>query len=566
MTHNQFSSGLESANLVVTSDPVHQAWSAIEKQKQINPNAEPILCNVTQQSNLTIIAFGTPLGSLLEEEGLVSSSALKADNFTDFEFLGTKSNKSFSINQAAIKLFRSNYDELNRKKTKLIELSKTSLVIITGQSVGGSVATLFTLWLLKGLDLLKTKRPLCITFGSPLVGDEHLRQCVLQFTTWKSCFLHVASNQDPTPKHFLTRNTSGASYKPFGAFLLCSSSGCACSEDPDLILEQLVTTNSQSAQNQDPNIEFRYGQVLEDLKHKALCKSNSQSIERERDPLQASIVTQLLAIGVLAQQQPYTEMKNLIRRMKKHETELLIQKKKNSGSDKKLNKMKTCLALFEWYKKESNFLNTGYYDMYKKQCNPSDINVNEYKKGLWNFWEDTVTEVENKPQMEGSPLGVRWLWAGTNYRRMIEPLHIAEFYKKSGARNYKNGGKRPTHFILLEQWLEKKIEGKAKRQMPATSNEDSCFWAHVEDAIILCNLLNNGESVTDVEKVTYKEELKKFEDYVWDVINNYTVCPDIFLAKGSFMRWWKEYKGIVGSAYSSQLADYMNSRTYLKYK
>ncbi|PRQ25466.1 putative carboxylesterase [Rosa chinensis] len=566
MTHNQFSSGLESANLVVTSDPVHQAWSAIEKQKQINPNAESTLCNVTQESNLTIIAFGTPLGSLHEEGGLVSSSTLKADNFIDLELLFTKSNESFSINQAAIKLFRSNYDELNRKKTELIELSEISLIIITGQSVGGSAATLFTLWLLKGLDLLKTKRPLCITFGSPLVGDEHLRQCVSQFATWKSCFLHVASNQDPTPKLFLTRNTSGA-YKPFGAFLLCSSSGCACSEDPDLILEQLVTTNSLSAQNQDPNIEFSYSQVLEDLKHKALCKSSSPSIERERDPLQASFVTQLLAIGVLTQQQPDTEMKNLIQRMKKHETELLIQKKKkNSGSDKKLNKMKTCLALFEWYEKESNFLNTGYYDMYKKQCNPSDINVSEYKKRLLNFWEDTVIEVENKPQMEGSPLEVRWLWAGTNYRRMIEPLHIAEFYKKSGARNYKNGGKRPKHFILLEQWLEKEIEGLAKRQMPASLNEDSCFWAHVEDAIILCNLLNNGESVTDAEKVTYKEELKKFEDYVCNAIDNYTVAPRVFLEKGTFMRWWKEYKGIVGSAYSSQLADYMNNRTYLKYK
>ena len=120
---------------------------------------------------------------------------------------------------------------------QLVENSKSkspSLIMITGQSVGGSVATLFTLWLLQGLKLSKTKRPLCVTFGSPLVGDEDLRQCVLQFSTWKSCFLHVASNQDPTPKLVLTRNTSVA-YKPFGTFLLCSASGCACSEDPDFI-------------------------------------------------------------------------------------------------------------------------------------------------------------------------------------------------------------------------------------------------------------------------------------------------------------------------------------------
>ncbi|XP_050364872.1 senescence-associated carboxylesterase 101-like [Argentina anserina] len=564
MTHNQFSSGLESANLVVTSDLVHQAWSAIEKQNQINPNAKPHLCNVIQVSNVTLIAFGTPLVSFPEQESMVSSSTLKANNFTEFEFLCTKSIESFSINQAAISLFRSNFDELNQKKTELIELtqlSKISLIIITGQSVGGSVATLFTLWLLKGLNLLKTLRPLCITFGSPLVGDEHFWQCMLQFTTWKSSFLHAASNQDPIPKLFLTRNGSGA-YKPFGSFLLCSSSGCACSEDQDLILEHLMTINLQNGRNEDPNGKWDYGQILEDLKHKALYKSSTMLIKEVTDPLQASIITQLLAIGGLTQQHSSKEMKNLIRRMKKHETELLIQKKKNSSSDKKLSKMKTCLALFEWYKKESNILNTGYYDMYKRQCNPSDMNVNEYKKRLWNFWEDAVTKVENKPQLEGAPFGVRWLWAGTNYRRMIEPLHIAEFYKTSGASNYKNGGKRPKHFILLEAWLEQKQatqKRKPKRQLAATSNEDSCFWAEVEDALILCNRLKNGESVNDAEK------LEEFEEYVWDGIDNHTVCPDIFSEKGSFMRWWKEYKGIVGSSYSSQLADYMNNRNYRNY-
>ncbi|KAL6214324.1 hypothetical protein ACLB2K_013760 [Fragaria x ananassa] len=213
MTHNQFSSGLESANLVVTSDPVHQAWSAIEKQKQINPNAEPTLCNPTVSLTL---------------------------NF-------------------------SKYDELNQKKTELTKLSESSLIIITGQSMGGSVATLFTFWLLKEPDLLKTKRPLCITFGSPLVGDEHLRQCVLQFTTLKSCFLHVVSNQDPAGKLLVTQSTSGA-YKPIGSFLLCSSSGCACFEDPNLILDQLMTINLQNGENQ----EWHYGQILEELKHKAL--------------------------------------------------------------------------------------------------------------------------------------------------------------------------------------------------------------------------------------------------------------------------------------------------------
>ncbi|XP_062010032.1 senescence-associated carboxylesterase 101-like isoform X1 [Rosa rugosa] len=561
MTINQFSSGLESANFVLTSDPVHQAWNAIEKQKQINPNAEPSLFSEIQPENPTIIAFGTPPGSLQGQEALVLSSNLKEDNFAHFEFLCNKTNPSFSLNQAAIKLFQSQYHELLQLKEKLVENSKSktpSLVIITGQSVGGSVATLFTLWLLQGLNLSKAKRPLCVTFGSPLVGDEHLQQCVLQFSTWKSCFLHIVSNQDPTPQLFISRNPG--EYKPFGTFLLCSASGCACFEDPDIILEQLVKTNSQ-------NQQCHYGKILGDLKCKALC-SVLKSTEAERDSLQASLITQLQAIGILSQKQPSTEIQSLILRMKKHETKLLIQKKKNSDSDKKLNEMKVYMAFLEWYKKDSKKHKIGYYDRYRNQGNISDVNVNEYKKKLMNYWEDSVAEVENKPQIEGAHFRVRWLWAGTNYRRMVEPLHIADYYR-DGGKNYKSDGKRPKQFILLEDWLTKVVKpeatpSKSKKETVGSSlNEDSCFWAHVEEARSLCKLVKNG-SVEEKERAV--QELKNFEADVYGSLKNYALSPEIFLEKSSFMQWWKEYKGVVEQPYSSLLLEFMKDRNYEAYR
>ncbi|KAM5574265.1 senescence-associated carboxylesterase 101 [Rosa sericea] len=566
---NQFSSGLESGNFVVNSDPVHQAWCAIEQQRQVNPNAEPSLYNeIIQPENPIVIAFGTPPGSLQGQEGLVSSK-----KFAHFEFLCNKSNPVFSINEAAIKLFQSHYNDLLLLKNKLVENSKSKtppLIIITGQFLGGSVATLFTLWLLEGLNLSKTKRPLCITFGSPLVGDEHLRKCVLEFSTWKSCFLHIVSDQDHTPKIFMSQNTPGA-YKPFGTFLLCSASGCACSEDPDFISEQFVTTNSPSAQTQDPNLGFSYGQILKDLKRKALCNI-FKSIEGQSHPLQASIITQLLAIGVVSQQQSQ-DTDNLVRKMKKHETKLLIQKKKNSDSDNKLNEMKIHMAYLEWYKKEAKRQNIGYYDLYRKMGNQSDNKVKGYKKKLMNYWEDSVTEVENKPQLEGAHFRVRWLYAGTNYRGMVEPLHIADYYKDGGKNYQTDAGERPKHFTLLEEWHQEKQEqekkkkqetqkqeekpesgpSKSKRENVGSSlNDDSCFWARVEEALIL--LLENGGLTTDD-----KRKLKEFEDYVWNALKNYAVSPEIFLEKSSFMKWWNEYKdkGIVES--SSLLLDFMKN-------
>ncbi|ONI20503.1 hypothetical protein PRUPE_2G019500 [Prunus persica] len=587
---NQFSSGLELANVLLTSEPLHQSWDAIQNDKQkVNPNAQPTLHINTTQANLTIITFLTSPMSLRGQEGLILSSTLEERNLPDFEFLCNKSNPSFSINEAAIKLFASRFDELRRLKT---EISRSnSLVIITGHSMGGCVATLFTLWLLESLNLSKAKRPLCITFGSPLIGDEHLRKCVSQFPTWTSCFLHVASIQDPVPKLFLSPNptalgtgTQVSAYKPFGTFLLCSDSGCACFEDPDSILV-LVAANSQGDQTQYPNVGiqfFDYGQLLERLKLKAFCKDVFELAESDRIPLKASIITQLAAIfGVpksqaLQQQRPNINI--LIMKMETREYKLAIQKTKTSNAAKKLNDIKVSMVYLEWYKKDSKGREIGYYDMYKNKWNRSDINVEEFKKKLSNYWQDSVEEVENKPQKEGTAFRTRWLMGGTTYRRMMEPLHIAEYYKDKDGKNYRE--ERLKHFILLEKWLKEEEERKVAERIrrgetveegPSKSKalnvassltDDSCFWAHVEEALILCNQLENGQPSL---REQCKQKLIEFEEYVLDALKNFAVTPDIFLKYSSFMAWWKQYNKIVGSS-TTQLARIMTDGTYRDYE
>ncbi|CAL2250414.1 unnamed protein product [Prunus armeniaca] len=589
---NQFSSGLELANVLLTSEPLHRSWDAIQNDKQkVNPNAQPTLhINTTQQADLTIITFLTSPMSLRGQEGLILSSTFMERNLPDFEFLLNKSSPSFSLNEATIKLFASRFDELCLLKTEISR--STSSVIITGYSMGGCVATLFTLWLLESLNLLKANRPLCITFGSPLIGDEHLRKCVSQFSAWTSCFLHVASIQDPVPKLFLSPNptalgtgTKVGAYKPFGTFLLCSDSGCACFEDPDLILE-LVAANSQGDQTQYPNVGiqfFDYGQLLERLKLKAFCKDVFELAESDRVPLKASIITQLAAIfGVpqsqaLQQQQPNINI--LKKKMETHEYKLAMQKTKASNAAKKLNDMKMNMVQLEWYKKDSKGREIGYYDMYKNKRNRSDVSVEEFKKKLSNYWEDSVEEVENKPQKEGAAFRTRWLMGGTTYRRMMEPLHIAEYYKDKNGKNYIE--ERPKHFILLEKWLKEEEERKvaekrrrgetvedgpseSKAQNVASSlTDDSCFWAHVEEALILCNQLEKGQPSFQ-EKEQCKQKLREFEEYVLDALKNFAVTPDIFLKYSSFMAWWKQYNKIVGS--STLLARIMMDGTYRDYE
>ena len=173
----------------------------------------------------------------------------------------------------------------------------SSPVIVAGHSLGGSIASLFTLWLLESVTFSNKKRPICITFGSPLFGDTNLQKALSKYTPWSSCFLHVVSNQDPVPRMFATEKD----YQPFGAYLFCSEFECSCFEEPETVLKLLSKT---APKNQNLQQIVDYGEVVDGLKRKVLFKNMVDTKIWCTNPYQAGIVTQLLAIGVVVSSPP----------------------------------------------------------------------------------------------------------------------------------------------------------------------------------------------------------------------------------------------------------------------
>jgi hypothetical protein len=122
-----FSSGLELANIVVSSGILkHSLAAIISQQEGISPSPSPspsVSFKVDQQPNFTIIAFFTwPACSKDYIQGgggdLIPSSAFK-ETFPLFEFLSTKDNQNFSINKAALELFHSIRDGLPYLKSQV---------------------------------------------------------------------------------------------------------------------------------------------------------------------------------------------------------------------------------------------------------------------------------------------------------------------------------------------------------------------------------------------------------------------------------------------------------------
>ena len=77
---------------------------------------------------------------------------------------------------------------------------KLKPIIFVGHSLGGAVATLATLWVLK--KRLRQSSPFCITFGSPLVADVGLFEAVGR-ENWTGNFCHVVSKHDIVPRMLL---------------------------------------------------------------------------------------------------------------------------------------------------------------------------------------------------------------------------------------------------------------------------------------------------------------------------------------------------------------------------
>lgn len=231
--------------------------------------------------------------------------------------------------------------------------------------------------------------------------------------------------------------------------------------------------------------------------------------------------------------------------------------------DKKLNDIKVYMAYLEWYKKESTSENNSYYDNYKNKRFWMSIDVIKFKKKLNQYWEKVVAEAEKTPQRVNAPLKPRWLFGGTNYRRMVEPLDIADYYNK-GLTDYKANGRSP-HYTKLEKWLKAADTNpsgpteKKKKDIANCLTEDSCFWAHVEEAIKLCKTLKISN------EPLIRNKLIDFEQYVMQQIKNYAVSPDIFLKGSSFMQWWMEYKSVIESSYVSDLTGFMKNGNYNRY-
>jgi len=132
----RFSSGIEHASFVTSYQILKKTWNVISsssKDKVTNDDDVGLCWKVykEQSPDLTIIAFEATTDSSNLQSDLISSSDLNKKNFHQFDFLCSKKNPSFSLNNTAVSLFCDNIQKLDELKSKVFPfLSFFELLIL----------------------------------------------------------------------------------------------------------------------------------------------------------------------------------------------------------------------------------------------------------------------------------------------------------------------------------------------------------------------------------------------------------------------------------------------------
>ncbi|PRQ16036.1 putative carboxylesterase [Rosa chinensis] len=486
------------------------------------------------------------------------------------------------VNQAFLERFEL---VLNLKDSKFLEEVKSAEsgnkpIIFTGHSSGGAVAVLATIWFLEQSPKEYTGTAKCVTFGSPLVGD-YIVSHALKREKWSEHFIHFVMRYDIVPRillaprssieqqlehvlHFFTangdhypresiefytnvmRNTSALAshaacklmgntnllletltnftklspYRPFGTYIFCTGNGKLVHLDnPEAVLQLLFFSCQLSHENE---MEATAGSCIKahlDYKTEVLgrsLKENVVFVDRLEELPLAPDGSALDDLGLS------TRGRLCLRAA----GELEKQKQKNREQiDRKKAEMEEGMKGLEEYR-TFNAQKVGYYDAFKKQNEKRDFDANVRRLVLAGIWDEIIEMLKRydlPDEFEGED---NWIELGTKFRRLVEPLDIANYYRH--AKNEDTGAYmikgRPRRYRYPQRWLEKKVG------LERDTCGESCFWAEVEE---LLKLASNGGKVDETRAKKLQEGLARW-------IEQGVAGEEVFLGDSTFLKLWDE--------------------------
>ncbi|KAK3028010.1 hypothetical protein RJ639_040009 [Escallonia herrerae] len=457
-------------------------------------------------------------------------------------------------------------------------IKKGRQIVFTGHSSAGPTAIVATLHFLEENKKTKGETSIhCLTFGSPLVGDRIFPHA-LRRENWARYFVHFVTRYDivprimlapvssiqqdevqgvldyfnPISKNFCKESVATSSeatavyttimtcaasvashaacnlmggtnlvldtlssfielspYRPFGTYIFCIGRGkLVVVENSDTVVQMLFHLACEAEVAQ---VAYR------SLKDNFVYESELQNSFKVRDVVYLDHAEGLSDdLGLSTRARLCIHAAGELEK-KKVEHEIKIDKQ---GIKEGLQKMQE-------YKKDGERRKVGYYDSFKLQNEVKDFQANVTRLELAAIWDEIIEMIKKNELPDEFEGKKEWIDLGTEFRRLVEPLDIANYYrhaKNEDAGSYMEKG-RPKRYRFTQRWREH------EERMPAEPISESCYLAEVEELIITCK----KRSFEDI-----KDRILNLEKQVhgWVQAMPEVLGKEVFLDGSTFAKWW----------------------------
>ncbi|KAI4345066.1 hypothetical protein L6164_012233 [Bauhinia variegata] len=505
------------------------------------------------------------------------------------------------VNAGMLNQFRLFLEPFKNQMLAMMEsTSNTNSFVITGHSIGGAIASLCTLWLLSYLQSMSSSiSVLCITFGSPLLGNESFSRAILK-ERWGGSFCHVVSKPDIMPRllfapilpittqlNFMlqfwqlsmtspvsgrlsvhvsdkekaelftfvmayldtaTQDREGSMpilFQPFGNYFFVSEEGGVCVDSATAVIRMmhlLFATSSPACIIED---HLKYGDYVNKLSVQFLKQRNSMLGHMPDSSYETGLELALESTGIASQDMAAVPTKECLRIARRIGRAPSLNA---ANLAVRLSNVVPYRAEIEWYKAccDESDDQKGYYDSFKTRGSTKrDMKVNMNRHKLARFWNDVIDMMEGNELPLDFQKREKWVNAPQFYKLLVEPLDIAEYYKQGKHRtkgHYIQHGRERRYEIFDKWWKERTVteEENKDRSKYASLTQDSCFWARVEEAL---DWLNRVRIERDPSKLAMLwDSIEKFEGYAMELVENKEVSKDVLAKNSSYSTWVKDLK------------------------
>ncbi|GJT85827.1 EDS1-like protein [Tanacetum coccineum] len=449
------------------------------------------------------------------------------------------------------------------EKAVMVDAKK---VLFTGHSSGGAIASFATLWMLDEYTRKRgIKTPIgCLTFGSPLIGDDTLSHAVRR-EKWAGHFTHFVMEHDIVPRIMLAPKTSiqehlpkilkifqqniksttrkpnitgipfgkktpdrtidndqllkpdeavsffenilihaskvashDASvlmestsslmekfsvdfvklspYRPFGHYVFCT---CDNDQDPTETRQLLVVENPnavlqllfyflQLPKDDQDLVEFSVNSFEESFSYGE--ELNKNGLQLQNMVYLKDLNKQLLGYDGTTDDVVHTSNKALFQldlsarmclmaveeaedRKKENEERIKTSMRKYQTQTAKNEQriIEVILDEIRNYKEKKTNKNMDYYEAFKLQNNEDDFRANVNRLELAKIFDEIIEMVMTKDLPDEFEVKDEWVTLGTSFRRLVEPLDIANYYRHGGT-GYMSA--RPKRYKFTQRWYE----------------------------------------------------------------------------------------------------------------